>query len=100
MLLNLRRRSRGIRVFESGLRLEGNFLLIAYKEMRGIEAKINKRRGEGDRRSEIPLTNFRGSSCATSRPRSRAWRSSSRVSMRRALSRPEGGARGVPAAQC
>ena len=34
--------------------------MIAYKEMRAIEAEINKRRGEPDRRSEIPLTNFRG----------------------------------------
>jgi type I restriction-modification system DNA methylase subunit len=38
----------------------GNFLVIAYKEMRVIEAEINQRRGEPDRRSEIPLTNFRG----------------------------------------
>jgi hypothetical protein len=28
--------------------------------MRAIEAEINKRRGEPDRKSEIPLTNFRG----------------------------------------
>jgi hypothetical protein len=28
--------------------------------MRAIEAEINKRRGEADRASEIPLTNFRG----------------------------------------
>jgi hypothetical protein len=34
--------------------------VIAYKEMRAIEAEINKRRGEADRRTEIPLTNFRG----------------------------------------
>lgn len=38
----------------------GNFLVIAYKAMREIEAEINKRRGEPDRRSDIPLTNFRG----------------------------------------
>jgi len=38
----------------------GNFLVIAYKEMRAIEAKINELRGEGDGRSDIPLTNFRG----------------------------------------
>ena len=38
----------------------GNFLVIAYKEMRAIEAVINKRRGESDRKSAIPLTNFRG----------------------------------------
>lgn len=34
--------------------------MIAYKELRAIEAEINRRRGEPDRRSEIPLTNFRG----------------------------------------
>ena len=38
----------------------GNFLVIAYKQMREIEAEINRRRGEPDRRSDIPLTNFRG----------------------------------------
>jgi hypothetical protein len=38
----------------------GNFLVIAYKEMRKIEAEINQRRGELEHRSEIPLTNFRG----------------------------------------
>src|SRR3974390_3903958 len=37
-----------------------NFLVIAYKEMRAIETEINKRRGEPELRSEIPLTNFRG----------------------------------------
>ncbi|KAG0770859.1 hypothetical protein G6F22_017019 [Rhizopus arrhizus] len=30
------------------------------REMRAIEAEINKRRGETDRASDIPLTNFRG----------------------------------------
>jgi hypothetical protein len=38
----------------------GNFLVIAYKQMREIEAVINKRRGELHLNSEIPLTNFRG----------------------------------------
>jgi hypothetical protein len=38
----------------------GNFLVIAYKEMRAIEAEINRRRGEADRRTVIPITNFRG----------------------------------------
>ncbi len=38
----------------------GNFLVIAYKQMREIEAKINERRGEQELLSEIPLTNFRG----------------------------------------
>ncbi len=59
MLLNLRRRMARIRVFDPACG-SGNFLVIAYKEMRAIEAEINQRRGEPDRRSDIPLTNFRG----------------------------------------
>ncbi|GJM02673.1 MAG: lactate dehydrogenase [Rhodomicrobium sp.] len=58
-LLNLRNRMAKIRVFDPACG-SGNFLVIAYKEMRAIEAEINKRRGEADRRTEIPLTNFRG----------------------------------------
>ena len=58
-LLNLRKRMAKIRVFDPACG-SGNFLVIAYKEMRAIEAEINKRRGEADRPSEIPLTNFRG----------------------------------------
>ncbi|WP_050600713.1 class I SAM-dependent DNA methyltransferase [Qipengyuania citrea] len=58
-LLNLRSRMAKIRVFDPACG-SGNFLVIAYKEIRAIEAEINKRRGEPDRRSEIPLTNFRG----------------------------------------
>ncbi|MHB0667786.1 class I SAM-dependent DNA methyltransferase [Roseomonas mucosa] len=59
MLLNLRKRMSRIRVFDPACG-SGNFLVIAYKQMREIEDEINKRRGEPDRRSEIPLTNFRG----------------------------------------
>jgi len=59
MLLNLRKRLAKIRVFDPACG-SGNFLVIAYKEMRAIEAKINRRRGEPDCRTEIPLTNFRG----------------------------------------
>lgn len=59
MLLNLRKRMARIRVFDPACG-SGNFLVIAYKEMRAIEAEINSRRGEADRPSEIPLTNFRG----------------------------------------
>ncbi len=59
MLLNLRKRIARIRVFDPACG-SGNFLVIAYKEMRVIEAEINQRRGEPDRASEIPLTNFRG----------------------------------------
>lgn len=58
-LLNLRKRMARIRVFDPACG-SGNFLVIAYKEMRAIEAEINKRRGESDRRTDIPLTNFRG----------------------------------------
>ncbi len=58
-LLNLRKRMSNIRVFDPACG-SGNFLVIAYKEMRRIEAEINRRRNEIDRRTEIPLTNFRG----------------------------------------
>jgi hypothetical protein len=59
MLLNLRKRMAKIRVFDPACG-SGNFLVIAYKEMRAIEAEINIRRGEESQSSEIPLTNFRG----------------------------------------
>ncbi len=58
-LLNLRRRMARIRVFDPACG-SGNFLVIAYKQMREIEAEINRRRGESHLGSEIPLTNFRG----------------------------------------
>lgn len=58
-LLNLRKRMGKIRIFDPACG-SGNFLVIAYKQMREIEAEINRRRGESDIRSEIPLTNFRG----------------------------------------
>lgn len=58
-LSNLRQRIARIRVFDPACG-SGNFLVIAYKEMREIEAEINRRRGEVERRSDIPLTNFRG----------------------------------------
>ncbi len=59
ILLNLRKRLSKIRVFDPACG-SGNFLVIAYKELRAIEAEINRRRGEADRRSEILITNFRG----------------------------------------
>ena len=58
-LLNLRKRMAKIRVFDPACG-SGNFLVIAYKQMRAIEAEINRLRGEPELRSEIPLTNFRG----------------------------------------
>ncbi|KPL67261.1 lactate dehydrogenase [Erythrobacter sp. SG61-1L] len=58
-LLNLRNRMAHIRVFDPACG-SGNFLVIAYKQMREIEAEINLRRGDANRKSAIPLTNFRG----------------------------------------
>lgn len=59
MLLNLRKRISRIRVFDPACG-SGNFLVIAYKQLREIENVINQRRGETGRASDIPLTNFRG----------------------------------------
>lgn len=58
-LLNLRKRMSCIRVFDPACG-SGNFLVIAYKQMRAIEAEINRLRGEVHIKSVIPLTNFRG----------------------------------------
>ena len=58
-LLNLRQRIARIRVFDPACG-SGNFLVIAYKEMREIEATINRRRGEANRKSDISIKNFRG----------------------------------------
>ena len=58
-LLNLRQRIARIRVFDPACG-SGNFLVIAYKELRAIEAEINRRRGEAEIQSALPLTNFRG----------------------------------------
>lgn len=58
-LLNLRKRMARIRVFDPACG-SGNFLVIAYKQLREIESEINKTRGESHLGSEIPLTNFRG----------------------------------------
>jgi len=58
-LLNLRQRIARIRVFDPACG-SGNFLVIAYKQMREIEAEINKRRGEAERPTDIPINNFRG----------------------------------------
>lgn len=58
-LLNLRNRISRIRVFDPACG-SGNFLVIAYKAMREIEHEINRRRSELGRKTDIPLTNFRG----------------------------------------
>ncbi len=58
-LLNLRKRMARIRVFDPACG-SGNFLVIAYKQMREIEYEVNRRRGETQLDTEIPLTNFRG----------------------------------------
>src|SRR3546814_13281396 len=49
-LLNLRNRMARIRVFDPACG-SGNFLVIAYKELRGIEAHINE-----DRKSDVAGT--------------------------------------------
>lgn len=58
-LLNLRKRLAKIRVFDPACG-SGNFLVIAYKQMREIEAEVNRRRGEAELKSDIPVENFRG----------------------------------------
>lgn len=58
-LLNLRNRMAKIRVFDPACG-SGNFLVVAYKQMREIEFEVNQSRGEAERKSDIPLTNFRG----------------------------------------
>jgi hypothetical protein len=58
-LLNLRKRMARIRVFDPACG-SGNFLVIAYKQMRLIESEINRRRDESHLKSEIPISNFRG----------------------------------------
>jgi hypothetical protein len=64
-LRNLRRRLGNIRVFDPACG-SGNFLVIAYKQMRAIEAEIVTRLGGeaslklAERRSVIPLSNFYG----------------------------------------
>jgi len=58
-LLNLRKRLARIRVFDPACG-SGNFLVIAYKQLREIEFDINQQLNEQHLRSVIPLTNFRG----------------------------------------
>lgn len=64
-LRNLRRRLGNIRVFDPACG-SGNFLVIAYKQMREIEAEIVAKLGGeaslklAERRSVIPLSNFYG----------------------------------------
>jgi hypothetical protein len=58
-LLNLRKRIARIRVFDPACG-SGNFLVIAYKQLREIEYEINHRREEVSSKTVIPLTNFRG----------------------------------------
>ncbi|MDA8889055.1 BREX-1 system adenine-specific DNA-methyltransferase PglX [Hellea sp.] len=58
-LLNLRKRIANIRVFDPACG-SGNFLVIAYKELRKIEAEILDRRGDKNRNTVINLENFYG----------------------------------------
>lgn len=58
-LLNLKKRLGRIRIFDPACG-SGNFLLVAYKQLREIEHEINVERNEPDEPSCIPITNFRG----------------------------------------
>ena len=58
-LLNLRRRLASIRVFDPACG-SGNFLVIAYIQMREIEAEIIRRRRQEKKKSWIRLANFYG----------------------------------------
>lgn len=58
-LLNLRKRIANIRVFDPACG-SGNFLVIAYIQMREIEAKILRIRGDANEKSWITLENFYG----------------------------------------
>lgn len=64
-LRNLRKRLANIRVFDPACG-SGNFLVIAYKQMRAVEAEIVRRLGGeatlklDQRRSFVPLSNFYG----------------------------------------
>jgi N-6 DNA Methylase len=58
-LLNLRRRMATIRVFDPACG-SGNFLVIAYIQMREIEAEIIRRRRDDEKKSSIKLANFYG----------------------------------------
>jgi hypothetical protein len=59
MLLKLRQRMSRIRVFDPACG-SGNFLVIAYKQVRSIEAEINRRRSEPMRPTDVSKKNFRG----------------------------------------
>jgi len=58
-LLNLRKRIANIRVLDPACG-SGNFLVIAYIQMREIEAEILRRREEANQKSSIRLENFYG----------------------------------------
>jgi hypothetical protein len=97
-LLNLRKRMAKIRVFDPACG-SGNFLVIAYKEMRAIEAEINRRRGEPDRAIRNPGHELSRDRAARlpggDRPPCAGHR---RVPVRRSLSGAEAGLGRVPAA--
>ena len=58
-LTSLSKRMSKIRVFDPACG-SGNFLVIAYKQMREIEAEVNIKLQDSGKRTIIPLTNFRG----------------------------------------
>ncbi len=97
-LLNLRKRMARIRVFDPACG-SGNFLVIAYKQMREIEAEINRRRGEVAPAQRDPADQLPRHRAARLPGRDRAAGADHRgVPVRRAVPRAEGRAGGVPAA--
>ena len=58
-LKNLRKRISKVLIFDPACG-SGNFLVIAYKELREIEDEINRRLNQLGKKSEISITNFRG----------------------------------------
>jgi hypothetical protein len=96
MLLNLRRRLSRIRVFDPACG-SGNFLVIAYKEMRAIEAKINHRRKEDGRKSADSLADCWSDRCPGAPLRARrASSSTTRVIRNRVASKRSGQRAGRP----
>ena len=85
-LLNIRNRIARIRVFDPACG-SGNFLVIAYKEMREIEAEINRRRGEANREVGYPAHEFPRNRDSRLCGRDRApFPNRRRIPMRRSLS--------------
>ena len=94
-LANLRRRIAHIRVFDPACG-SGNFLVIAYKQLREIEYDINQRRERKGTQIGNPRSPTSGASNSKAfRPRSPAGPHHCRIPVRRALLRTNAGVGGV-----